>query len=125
MNMHRFFEVAAIAAVLAASSPAFAHGPKTGAHGGQQADAGVYHAEVVVTDRTIDVYLVNHASAPVPTTGFKGTAILVIDTATTRVALEPTGDNRLTGAAAVALTAPIKGVVRIEMPDGAASLAKF
>lgn len=127
MSIHRFIEIIALIAALAAAAmaPAFAHGSRIGAHGGQQTDAGAYHAEVVVSDRTIEVYLVDHASAPVSTTGFKGTAILVIDTATIRIALEPAGDNRLSGAAAAPLAAPIKGVVRIENSNGGTGLAKF
>ena len=62
---------------------------------------------------------------PVPTSGFKGTAILVVGGKPTRVPLEPADGNRLSGRAAVALGESPKGAVQLTGPDGATASGKF
>lgn len=105
--------------------PAAAHAPGMGMHHGQQVNAGPFHMEAVVNDRTIEIYLVDHASKPIDTAGFKGTAILVIDTTTARIALTPAGENKLSGKADIALPMPLKGVVQVTLPNGGTAQGKF
>jgi hypothetical protein len=85
---------ASIAIVLiATTSFAYAHGPKVGANGGPQADAGSFHVEVVPQGTMLQVFLRDHSDKGVTTAGHKGTAIFVIDGKPQRIPLTPAGDK--------------------------------
>ena len=88
-------------------------------------DAGKYHVELVAKGETIDVFLTDGSQKPVPATGFKGTAILVVGGKPARVPLEPTDGNRLSGKAAVSVGESPKGAVQLTAPDGATTSGKF
>jgi hypothetical protein len=106
---------ALVAAALLILSPlaALAHEPRKGPNGGALVDAGSYHIEVIGKGTTLDVLVSDHNDKPLPATGFKALAILVVDGKTQRVTLEPTADgSRLTGTAPVALQA-VKGAVQL------------
>ncbi len=117
--------VIAMAAILAAYSTGLAHGPKVGANGGVQADAGNYHVEIVAKGAVLDVYLRDQNDKAVNADGHKGTAIFVVEGKAQRLPLTPAGDNRLTGTSPVALPAAIKGAVQIIIPSGGTVQAKF
>lgn len=119
----RHLAIALTAITLA--TPAFAHSAKVGAHGGAQADAGNYHVELVANQKTVDIYIRDHADKAVAGDGFKGMAILVIAGQVHRIELKPAGDNRLSGAAAVDVPAGVKGAVQLTMPNGTTAQAKF
>src|SRR6187397_2281862 len=89
--------------LIATTSFAYAHGPKVGANGGAQADAGSFHVEVVPQGTTLQVFLRDHSDNAVKTDGFKGTAIFVIEGKPQRIPLSPAGENRLSGTSAVNL----------------------
>jgi hypothetical protein len=98
--------------------PALAHEPRKGPNGGALVDAGSYHIEVIGSGSTIDVLVSDATDKPVPATGFKALAIIVIDGKTQRVQLEPTADGKkLTGTAPAVLTA-VKGAVQLTDRDG-------
>lgn len=102
------------------------HAHDKGRNGGQVADAGDYHVEAVATGGTLVVHLTDHDDdKPVPTKGFKGLAILVIDGKPQRIALAPQGENMLTGTSAAGLTAPIRGAIQITTGANATVQAKF
>ncbi|MCO4053355.1 MAG: hypothetical protein HEQ16_04770 [Bosea sp.] len=106
---------ALVAAVLLILSPlaALAHEPRKGPNGGALVDAGSYHIEVIGKGATLDVLVSDLNDKPLPATGFKALAILVVDGKTHRVTLEPTPDgSRLTGTTPVALQA-VKGAVQL------------
>jgi hypothetical protein len=106
---------ALVAAALLILSPmaAMAHEPRKGPNGGALVDAGNYHIEVIGKGTTLDVLVSDQNDKPLPATGFKALAILVVDGKTQRVTLEPTADgSRLTGTAPVALPA-VKGAVQL------------
>ena len=113
------------AALLAAPSIVLAHGPKTGANGGVQADTGSFHVEVVPKGTTLQVFLTDHSDNAVTTDGFKGTAIFVIEGKPQRIPLTSAGENRLSGTSSVNLPANPKGAVQIMTPSGSAMQAKF
>ncbi|KIU37087.1 hypothetical protein SR39_02150 [Methylobacterium radiotolerans] len=115
--------LALIAALLAASGVC-AH-ETAGQHGGRVADAGKFHVELVAKGDTVDVFLTDGEQKPVPSTGFRGTAILVVGGKPARVPLEAADGNRLTGKAATALGESAKGAVQITSPDGSAASGKF
>jgi len=113
------------AAALVAVTPALAHAPKIGANGGAQTDAGSLHVEVVSKGSTLEVFLRDHGDKAVPSDGYKGTAIFVVDGKPQRIPLTPAGENKLTGAGTVELPKEPKGAVQITLPGGNTVQAKF
>ena len=106
------------------SGAALAHEAK-GKHGGRIVDAGSYHVEMVLKSDTIDVFISDASEKPVATSGFKGTAILVVNGKSQRIVLAPVEGTRLSGSATAALPEKPKGVVQLTSPDGKTSQAKF
>ncbi len=116
----------ALAAGLAIATPLHAHEVVgTGPNGGRVTDAGKYHVELVAKDASVDVYLTDADTKPVPAAGFKGTAILVVDGKPARVALTPADGSRLSGKADVAIKPNPKGAVQLTAPDGTSASGKF
>ena len=106
------------------SGAALAHEAK-GKHGGRIVDAGSYHVEMVLKSDTIDVFISDASEKPVATSGFKGTAILVVDGKSQRIVLAPVEGTRLSGSATAALPDQSTGVVQLTGPDGKTIQAKF
>lgn len=104
---------------------AFAHAPKTGHNGGPQADAGGFHVEIKPEGTSLAVFLRDHADNEVTTSGYKGTAIFLIDGKAERIPLAPAGGNRLTGTATVSLPPSPKGTVQITTPTGSTVQGRF
>lgn len=125
--MHRILGRAIpVLALLAA--PALAqhdhdHG-KPGPHGGRIAEAGTWHAELVVAGGSIRLYLSDGALSALPAAGFAGTAILVSEGKPLRIALAPDGDA-LAGALPTGFKGRPKGAIRLVGPGGATASAKF
>lgn len=115
----------ALAGMMSLCVSAFAHAPEKGKNGGQQTDAGNYHVEVVAKGNTLDVFITDHSETPVPTKGFKGTAVLVVGGKAQRIVLAPRGENVLTGTSAVELKAPIRGAVQVTNGENQTVQAKF
>lgn len=103
------------AAMIAVPSLASAHHPaKTGQHGGPQSSVGPFHIEIVANDRTLDVYLRDHASQPVASSNYTGVAnFRDARGRLMRIALEPAGENRLSGEAPGPLSAKFDGALRV------------
>ena len=116
--------VLAIAASLLTALPAAAHDIVKGPNGGQIADAGAYHVELVVQAQSVDVFVTDASDKPLPAAGFKGLAILTVDGKAQRIALTPK-ENRLSGTSATALPAAPKGVVQLTAPDGKTAQGRF
>ncbi|KQP49045.1 hypothetical protein ASG40_17975 [Methylobacterium sp. Leaf399] len=117
------WRMALVASALAAL-PVCAH-EVSGQHGGRVADAGKFHVELVAKGETVDVFVSDGSQKPVPATGFKGTAILVVGGKPARVPLQPAEGNRLSGKASVALGESPKGAVQLTGPDGTTANGKF
>lgn len=115
---------ALIATLLTASFAAQAHDAR-GPNGGRITDAGPYHIEMVAKASVVDVFISDTKDKPVPASGFKGTAILVVDGKSQRIVLESADSARLTGKAATALPNQPKGVVQLAAPDGKTAQGKF
>ena len=113
-----------IGVLLSWSASASAHDAK-GPHGGRIADAGPYHAELVVKSDVVDVFISDANEKPVAVSTFKGTAILVSGGKSQRVVLAPVDGTRLSGSATAALPDQPKGVVQLTGPDGKTIQAKF
>jgi hypothetical protein len=118
------FRYLALGAALLATMPAYAHDAK-GSHGGRLSDAGAYHAELVVKDSTVEVFLTGEDNKPIDPKGFKGVAILNVGGKAERIPLVPSEKNVLSGTAAAALPAQPKGAVQFTAPDGKSATARF
>jgi hypothetical protein len=114
----------ALAASALLAFPASAH-ETDGRNGGRVTDAGKFHVELVAKNKTVDVYVLDGDEKPLPATGFKGTAILMVGGKAARVALVPADGARLTGTSEVPLTAKPKGAVQLTAPDGSTASGKF
>jgi hypothetical protein len=104
--------------------PAYAHEPKS-AHGGRVSDAGSYHAELVVKDNIVEIFLISEDDKPLDPKGFKGVAIFNVGGKAERIPLAPSEKNALSGTATSALPAQPKGAVQLTAPDGKTATAKF
>ena len=127
MAHSRLLEVAATMAItLALAAPALAHEAAKGRNGGLRVDAGKYHTELIVDGTTnVVVFLSDADDKPLAAAGFKGTAILVLDGKSERIALEAADGSRLVGKAPVPVKVGVKGVVQLTAPDGATAQGKF
>jgi hypothetical protein len=114
----------AAAIVLLAASPIWAHNPKS-AHGGRIVGAGPFHAELVVKDKAVEIFLRGHDDKPIHPKGFKGVAILNVGGKAERITLAPSEGEALTGTATAALPENPKGAVQLTAPDGTTATAKF
>jgi hypothetical protein len=118
------FRYLTLAAALLAGLPAYAHEPN-GSHGGRVADVGAYHAELVVRDKTVEIFLTGEDDKPVDPKGFKGVAIFNLGGKAERITVAPSEKNNLSGTAATALPANPKGAVQLTAPDGKTATARF
>jgi hypothetical protein len=118
-----------VAALLGSAlvAPALAHDPRPGPNGGLKVDAGTrHHAELVANGTPqVVVFLFDENDRPVAAQGYRANAILVVDGATQRFALQPGDGNRLVGTAPVPVPPGAKGAVQIATPDGTTAQARF
>lgn len=110
--------------LMLAAAPAFAH-DKQGPNGGRVKDLGPFHAELTAKGSTVELYLTDTANKAVTVDGYKGLAILAVGGKTERIDLAAATGNKLSGTSTVALSPAVKGVVRLNGPDGKTSQAKF
>lgn len=101
-------------------------------HGGQLRMAGIYHFELVVDrsspeakEKSVTVYLTDHAGQKIPTAGAIGSVILLSGKTSTTVTLSPDGDNRLQGMGKYASTPDLKAIVSITPAGQAAAQTRF
>lgn len=66
-------------------------------HGGQIRMTENYHLEMLIKDKEITVYVMNHSNEAQPSDGMQATATVLSGEAKTEVKLEPAGDNLLKG----------------------------
>ena len=66
-------------------------------HGGQIRMTENYHLEMLIKDKEITVYVMNHSNEAQPSDGMQATATVLSGEAKTEVKLEPVGDNLLKG----------------------------
>ena len=108
------------------SSPLSAHEAGKGKNGGFRVDAGTYHTELLVDGSpNVIVFLSDADDKPIPSTGFKATAILIIDGKSQRIELKPAEASKLVGTAAAPVKPGVKGVVQLTAPDGTTAQGKF
>ncbi len=122
----KFSTLLLAAALFTAPGTAFADGPKIGPNGGQRADAGPYHVEVVLKDNDVVLYVTDGADKPVDVTGAKAEATVLANKQTQKVALEPAGANALKGQANLGgAHDSVKVVTALTMPGQKPVQARF
>lgn len=113
-----------LAILLTGPASALAHDAK-GPNGGRITDAGPYHIEMVAKSDVVNVFIRDTKDQTIPSAGFKGTAILVVDGKSQRIVLEPADSARLAGKSTAVLPSQPKGVVQLTAPDGKTAQGKF
>ena len=106
---------------------ASAHEPRPGPNGGLKVDAGSqFHAELVL-DGTPQVilFLYDANDKPVSSEGYRANAILIVNGATQRFALQAIDGNKFIGTAPVGIPKGTKGAVQLIGPNGATAQAKY
>ena len=73
----------------------------------------------------IEIFLTGENDKPVDPKGFKGVAIFNLGGKTERIPLAPSDKSNLSGTAATALPAKLKGAVQLTAPDGKTATARF
>lgn len=117
-----------ILAVLLALGPitALAHGTAPAAqHGGIVAETSDDHwVELVVTARSISVYVGDQANKPIPSARVNGKATVLIGGKSQQIILLPAAANSLTGQLDPAATGKVTAVLALTI-DGKPSQARF
>ncbi len=109
----------AVLALVFGLSAAQAHEQRLGPRGGALVDAGAYHVELVVAEKTVEIFVSDAGDKPLVATGFKALAILAVGGKSIRVTLEPAADgSKLTGQAGETLPKRVKGAVQLTGSDG-------
>ena len=136
MNKARFFTAIAFVLTVGTTS-VHAHDDayldtQQAPHGGQLRMAGAYHLELVVdistpqaADKTVVVYVTDHAGQKVSTEGATGNATILAAKGKASVALVPDGDNRLKGTGRYASTADMKAIVQFTAKGQSPETARF
>ena len=104
-----------------------AHEPRPGPNGGLKVDAGSqFHAELVL-DGTPQVilFLYDANDKPVSSEGYRANAILIVNGATQRFALQATDGNKFIGTAPTGIPKGTKGAIQLIGPNGATAQAKY
>ena len=101
-------------------------------NGGQLRMAGVYHLELVVdkstpqaADKTVVVYVTDHAGQKISTDGATGNATILAAKGKASVALVPDGDNRLKGTGNYASTPDMKAIISFTAKGQPPETARF
>ena len=121
--MKKLIALTAIAAGMAISSPALAHGAKP-QHGGVVHSAGDLSFELVGKDGKAVIYVDDHG-AKLPTTGATGTLTVLSGGKKSEALLEASGTNTLTSKTTVKLARGAKAVASISLPGKEAISIRF
>jgi hypothetical protein len=98
----KLLRISLLTLTLAASSYTFAHtdaflDSQPSPHGGQVRMTDTYHLELVIKDKDVTVYVMDHANNPVISNGMTGSATILSGETKTEIKLEPSPDNILKG----------------------------
>lgn len=118
----------ALAAGLAFAGPLWAkdkHDHAEPKRGGIAEEAGAYHLELVVKDRTLSLYIDGHDGKPVDASKMRASANVFSGREKANVVLSSMGGNLLKGEAAFAIRGDAKIVVLIEPAAGKSAQARF
>jgi hypothetical protein len=94
-------------------------------HGGQVRMTDSYHFELVVKDKDLTVYVMDHGNGAVASAGMTGTATVLSGDAKVEVKLDPTTDNILKGTGDFKTADDMKVVVSITPAPQTARFTPF
>lgn len=99
----KLFKITLLAASLLFAGYAVAHtdeflDTQSSPHGGQIRMTDTYHLELLVKNKDITVYVMNHANEAQPSAGMQATATVLSGDTKVEVKLEPAEENLLKGA---------------------------
>lgn len=100
------------------------HGDKV-PQGGPMEDVAGVHAELIVTDRMLTVYICDEAGKPVPAAGFSGSALVGSNQTRQVVQLASGADNALSGTASATLPKGTPVTLQLKASNGKTGQAKF
>ncbi|MGL4635286.1 MAG: hypothetical protein ACRCWF_04840 [Beijerinckiaceae bacterium] len=124
MTLNRRVIITSLGAVLIMPHAALAHEPRKGPNGGDLVDAGTYHVEVVAKGTALEVYVSDAVDKPLPATGFKALAIMVVDGKSQRITLEPVADgSKFSGTSPSPITR-VRGAVQLTDKSGKTATGK-
>jgi hypothetical protein len=119
-------------AILVTSFPAQAHNEeyfdsRESPHGGQMRMTGPYHLELVLKDKEILLYVMDHADSKISIKGGSGKATIQTgkDKTAVSIKLEPAGDNIFKGIGNIPATPETVIIVFIDLPETEAHSARF
>ena len=125
--MRRMFLAMLLAAAVAPA--AMAQGghkhAETGPHGGPMQDVAGVHAELVVSDKTVTVFLYDEADKPVPASGYGGSVLAGTGQARQVIALTAGADNSLTGTGSAPVGKPAGLTLQLRNPAGKSGQARY
>ena len=93
------------------------HAHEEGPHGGQIAEVGPYHAEIVLEDGEIRVYVMTHDEPGTPVAASSGDIVILTGEGSKKIVLSADGDSLL-GKPDFEIEEDAKAVIRIKTADG-------
>jgi hypothetical protein len=124
----RRISLRAVALWFALAPAAFAQGhghAENGPNGGPLQDVAGIHAELLIADRTLTIYVYDEAGKPVPSAGFSGSALVGSGQTRQVIQLASGSANALTGTASAALPKGVPVTLQLKAPSGKTGQAKF
>ena len=88
-------------------------------------DVAGMHAELMVADRTLTIYVYDEAGKTVPTIGFSGSILVGAGQARQVVQLTPGAGNTLVGTAAASVPRGSQMTLQLKTSAGKSGQAKF
>ncbi|QTR50356.1 hypothetical protein [Candidatus Thiothrix anitrata] len=82
-------------------------------HGGQMRMTDAYHLELVVKDKELTVYVMDHGNEAQPSAGMTATATILSGETKTEVTLEPAEENLLKGTGDFKISDDMKVVLSV------------
>lgn len=101
-----------------------AHGAQKGPHGGALEDIAGVHAEIEVSGNTLTVHVLDGTGKGVDTTGFSGSAMMVLGGARKTLPLRPSGET-LIGEVAAPIAPGTAVTLVLKTAVGKSGQAKF
>jgi hypothetical protein len=98
---------------------------ETGPHGGPMQDVVGVHAELVVSDKTVTVYLYDEANKPVSANGYGGSVLAGAGQARQVIALTAGADNSLAGTGTATIGKPAGLTLQLRNPAGKSGQARY
>jgi len=110
------------------SIPVFAadkHDDAHAKHGGVAVEAGTYHVELVVKDRSLTFYVNDHGDKPIDMKGAKATANVFSRKDKGAVTLATSGSNTMKGETTFTIASDAKIIVSFTLPGKKSEQARF